>query len=782
MDTTDYDLVTIMNQISQCCDCKLNDKCEIDVNLHKLLLNIKNKYQNNKSILTCVGSLIRLLFDENQKIKLDKKLVILMLQIFLNVCFIQSQKKNYDIIMENLNSEELVLILKLSKNIVKFDYHIDWYFFELSSVMFDSNYKDPFNLLKDIKEKIGNKEFVLEKKKLSDKEYLKQLLKLIEDNIKIKEKEKIIPENIEKKENIGKKENYEIKEKKEKENIIPENIEKKENYEIKEKKEKEEKEQLIPENMEKKENIGKKENYEIKEKKEKENIIPENIEKKENYEIKSIETNKKKDNVKEKKEKEKEKEKDILYEKENEEDLIITQNISSLVTFQQYCKKQLEKFNNKIEKNNVIFEILTHYKFSKDMTKYANDNNFKNSYFDLVLNYLEKMLSINNISYDFKNQYGISIINNNGCIYSNITNEIKMNNITNFNNIEVIDFNNIKRESKSSSQSNESNKNIKIGGYTFEFNCIFFFNYIFKDLLSLPSIIFFLKTDLEMHYDTILKINDETLKINLNNSVYEIDGVFFNINDIYLFPNQDEKEKFIRINKNITKINPEKNEIEAKCYYSYPKYIIDVKDNKYIEKKDNNNFYIKPHSLIFTEIKSTFPFNPNKGNKNSFFYRFFKMILYIRNFLEINKNEDLVKYENIQIFFLYDNNLIDEKDINRFLEESIKILINNEYIYFKCEVQILFLMSSVSVFNIFSLNSKLKNIESAQNDLKKDYNYLKENNDSLKQSNDLLKQSYDSLKQNYDSLKEKFDSLKHIEKDYSNLIKRIESLEKEKNK
>ena len=187
------------------------------------------------------------------------------------------------------------------------------------------------------------------------------------------------------------------------------------------------------------------------------------------------------------------------------------------------------------------------------------------------------------------------------------------------------------------------------------------------------------------------------------------------------------------------------------------KYVLNINDNA-VEIDEDKIIKIESNSLIYMEVKTSFPLKYGKNEKNE------EIIVgkedtksYIRSFIrKSQKFYQIAKKQNkeikrIHILFLYDYLL--PKDIKKLIYEFTNI-----FLALKTKVKLKTIFEVIYFVNPASLN--LKKLSSTIRKLEKENNESKKKIDESKKIIDESKKTIDESKKTNDELKKKIDDLK----------------------
>ena len=187
------------------------------------------------------------------------------------------------------------------------------------------------------------------------------------------------------------------------------------------------------------------------------------------------------------------------------------------------------------------------------------------------------------------------------------------------------------------------------------------------------------------------------------------------------------------------------------------KYVLNINDNA-VEIDEDKIIKIESNSLIYMEVKTSFPLKYGKNEKNE------EIIVgkedtksYIRSFIrKSQKFYQIAKKLNkeikrIHILFLYDYLL--PKDIKKLIYEFTNI-----FLALKTKVKLKTIFEVIYFVNPASLN--LKKLSSTIRKLEKENNESKKKIDESKKIIDESKKTIDESKKTNDELKKKIDDLK----------------------
>ena len=187
------------------------------------------------------------------------------------------------------------------------------------------------------------------------------------------------------------------------------------------------------------------------------------------------------------------------------------------------------------------------------------------------------------------------------------------------------------------------------------------------------------------------------------------------------------------------------------------KYVLNINDNA-VEIDEDKIIKIESNSLIYMEVKTSFPLKYGKNEKNE------EIIVgkedtksYIRSFIRKSQKfyqiakKQKKEIKRIHILFLYDYLL--PKDIKKLIYEFTNI-----FLALKTKVKLKTIFEVIYFVNPASLN--LKKLSSTIRKLEKENNESKKKIDESKKIIDESKKTIDESKKTNDELKKKIDDLK----------------------
>ena len=283
----------------------------------------------------------------------------------------------------------------------------------------------------------------------------------------------------------------------------------------------------------------------------------------------------------------------------------------------------------------------------------------------------------------------------------------------------------------------------------------------------------------------------------INESVERMPNVIFYFN-LYIFQNSDKKLRIAFTGKDKAYGFEEADGI---FYLKSDKVEINEKSNiPFLEKMKftlfplNNSVEYEKNSLIYMEVKNSFPLKYEKGEKKLKGLEETKSLLYniirrSKKFYEIanKKNKEI---EQIHIFFLYDSLLQKQEDIRNFSNIFLQCLNNPRIkVNIKTVFEVIYFVNPSSI-NMRELSKTVASLKNEINDSIEKFQKLEENNKKLNEDNEDKNKRLKELEESYKKLnednEEKNKRLKELEERYKTLIElnqiAIKQLEEHENK
>jgi len=222
------------------------------------------------------------------------------------------------------------------------------------------------------------------------------------------------------------------------------------------------------------------------------------------------------------------------------------------------------------------------------------------------------------------------------------------------------------------------------------------------------------------------------------------------------------------------------------------------KSSKYISYKSNPNIIIKKNSLIYMEVKTSFPLKTEKINNREEIKGINETKYLIKNIIrKSNKFSEIAKLQKkdiktIHILFMYDTMLQKEDDIQKYIKEFINIFKFNifevrintifDVVYFVNPASINIRKLSDVIFKLKEENKKIIEDNSANQAkineiLKENKNLIEEEKSNKAKINEILKENKNLIEEE----KSNKAKINEIQKENKNLIEDIEKAHKKIN-